>query len=228
MLRWNNPELGKLPASAFIPDVEDSGLIQQLDEWVLNKACEQLNLWDRAGATPVIMAINISSKQLIPDFPRIVNRILKEHKIHPYRLQLEFSESQLLENLDRNIEIIDGLKKIGLEISIDNYTGKASMANLARVQAKTIKFALAMVNQMNDPQMVAVTISTIAAARSLGMAIDAVGVETEEKPGFLRSNLVSSAKGYLFGKPVTADETLQKLFVEQDKVNVYTSSSFDR
>jgi len=227
LLRWNHPTLGKLPASAFIPDVEESGLINQLGEWVLNKACEQLNLWDQAGANQISMAINVSSKQLIPELPQLVKRIVKEHKIKPYRLQLEFTESQLLEDMDRNVEILDVLKKIGVEISIDNYTGKASMANLVRLQAKNLKFALAMINQMNDPQMTAVTISTIAAARSLGMAIDAVGVETEEQLWFLRSHLVSSAQGYLFGKPVTADETLQKLFSKEDKVQVYESPHFD-
>jgi len=180
-LRWNHPTLGKLPASAFVPDVEESGLINQLGEWVLNKACEQLTLWDQAGASPVAMAINMSSKQLIPELPKIVKRVLKEYKLKPYRLQLEFSESQLLVDLDQNIEILDILKKLGVGISIDNYTGKASMSNLARLQAKNLKFALAMINQMNDPQMNAVTLSTIAAARSLGMEIDAVGVETEEQ-----------------------------------------------
>jgi len=227
LLRWNHPTLGKLPASAFIPDVEESGLINELGEWVLNKACEQLNQWDQAGANPISMAINVSSKQLIPELPRMVKHIVKEHKIKPYRLQLEFSESQLLEDLDHSMEILDALKKIGVEISIDNYTGKASMANLARLQAKNLKFALAMINQMNDPQMNAITISSIAAAHSLGMAIDAVGVETEEQLWFLRSHLVSFAQGYLFGKPVNADETLQKLFGTDDKVQVYESQNFD-
>lgn len=227
LLRWNHPTLGKLPASAFIPDVEETGLINQLGEWVLNKACEQLSKWDQAGANPISMAINMSSKQLTPELPKMVKSVLKEHKLKPFRLQLEFSESQLLQDLDRNIEIFDALKNIGVEISIDNYTGKASMTNLARWQAKNLKFALAMINQMNDPQMNAVTISTIAAARSLGMAIDAVGVETEEQLWFLRSQLVSSAQGYLFGKPVTADETLQNLFGADDKVVFYETPTFD-
>ncbi len=227
LLRWNHPTLGTLPASAFIMDAEETGLIYQLGEWVLQTACKQLKEWDDAGSPTVSMAINVSSRQLIPELPRLVKRELKNHKLNPYRLQLEFTETQLLEDLDHSVEILDSLKKIGVGISIDNYTGKASMANLARLQAKNLKFALAMMNQMSDPQMNAITISTIAAARSLGMAIDAVGVETEEQLWFLRSHLVSSAQGYLFGKPVTADETLQKLLGADDKVQVYETTNFD-
>lgn len=227
LLRWNHPTLGTLPASAFIMDAEETGLIYQLGEWVLQTACKQLKAWDDAGSPTVSMAINVSSKQLIPELPSMVKRELKNYKLHPYRLQLEFTETQLLEDLDHSVEILDSLKKIGVSISIDNYTGKASMANLARLQAKNLKFALAMMNQMSDPQMNAITISTIAAARSLGMAIDAVGVETEEQLWFLRSHLVSSAQGYLFGKPISADETLQKLFHIDNKVTVYDAHRLD-
>ena len=227
LLRWNHPTLGTLPASAFIMDAEDTGFIYQLGEWVLKTACKQLKEWDDAGSPTVSMAINVSSKQLIPELPRLVKRELKNNKLNPYRLQLEFTETQLLEDLDHSVEILDSLKKIGVGISIDNYTGKASMANLARLQVKNLKFALAMMNQMSDPQMNAITISTIAAARSLGMAIDAVGVETEEQLWFLRSHLVSSAQGFLFGKPISADETLQKLFGADEKVQVYQSPNFD-
>jgi EAL domain-containing protein (putative c-di-GMP-specific phosphodiesterase class I) len=129
--------------------------------------------------------------------------------------------------MDLSVEILDTLKKIGVEISIDNYTGKASMANLARLQAKNLKFALAMINQMHDPQMNAITLSTIAAARCLGMGIDAVGVETEEQLWFLRSHLVSSAQGYLFGKPLSADDTMQNLFRIDTKVSVFNQSSME-
>ena len=227
LLRWNHPELGTLPASAFIADAEETGFIYQLGEWVLQTACKQLREWDEAGSPPIAMAINISSKQLISELPRLVKRVIKEHKIKPDRLQLEFSEAQLMEDMDRSMDILDALKKIGVEISIDNYTGKASMANLARLRAKNLKFALAMLDQINDPQMNAITISSIAAARSLGMAIDAVGVETEEQLWFLRSHLVTSAQGYLLGKPISADETLQKLFSRDDKVVVYEAPHFE-
>lgn len=227
LLRWNHPTLGTLPASAFIMDTEETGLIYRLGEWVLQTACNQLKKWDDAGTSTVLMAINVSSKQLIPELPNMVKRVLKEYKLNPYRLQLEFSESQLLEDLDHSVEILDSLKKIGVGISIDNFTGKASMANLARLQAKNLKFALAMINQMSDPQMNAITLSTIAAAHSLGMAIDAVGVETEEQLWFLKSHLVSSAQGYLFGKPISAEETLQKLFRIDEKVTVYEPPSLN-
>jgi EAL domain-containing protein (putative c-di-GMP-specific phosphodiesterase class I) len=212
LLRWNHPLLGTLPAPAFLADAEKTGVIHPLGEWVLQTACSQLCNWDEAGTNSLSMAINISSQQLIPELPRLVKRILKSYKLEPYRLQLEFSEGILLENLDRSLEILNALKKIGVGISIDNYTGKASMANLAKLQVKNLKFALLMINHLNDPQMNAITISSIAAARSLGMEIDFVGVETEEQLWFLRSHLVSSAQGYLLGKPLSADETLHKLF----------------
>ncbi|HSM25901.1 MAG TPA: signal peptidase I [Anaerolineaceae bacterium] len=227
LLRWNHPELGTLPASAFVTDAEETGFIYQLGEWVLHTACKQLQEWDDAGTPTIAMAINISSKQLISELPRLIKRVIKEHKIKPHRIQLEFTEAQLVEDMDHSMVILDALKKIGVEISIDNYTGKASMANLARLKAKNLKFALAMLDHINDPQMNAITISSIAAARSLGMAIDAVGVETEEQLWFLRTHLVTSAQGYLLGRPISADETLQKLFSIDDKVVVYEAPQLE-
>jgi len=212
LLRWNHPKLGILPAPAFLADAEKTGVIYPLGEWVIQTACNQLRTWDEEEIPSILMAVNISSKQLIPELPRLIKRIVKEHKLEPQRLQLEFSESILLENMDQGVEILNSLKKIGVGISIDNYTGRASMANLAELQVKNLKFARVMITQLHDPQMNAITISSIAAARSLGMAIDFVGVETEEQLWFLRSHLVSSAQGYLLGKPEAAQETYQKLF----------------
>jgi EAL domain-containing protein (putative c-di-GMP-specific phosphodiesterase class I) len=227
LLRWNHPTLGILPPSAFIADAEATGLIYQLGEWVLHTACKQLAAWDYAGSSMVSMAINVSSKQLIPQLPRLVKRVLKEFKLKPSRLQLEFSENQILEDLNNNIEIMDSLKKIGVEISIDNYTGQVTIEHLARIQAQNLKFALDVIGQIQNPQVNAITLGTIAAARSLGMAIEAVGVETEEQLWFLRSHLVSSAQGYLFGKPVAADKMLQSLFKFQDNVLIYEKPMMD-
>ncbi len=225
LLRWNHPTLGLLPPSAFITDAEDSGIIVELGEWVLRTACEQLHQWDDANTPKVSLAINISSKQILPDLPKLITRILKEYKIEPSRLQLEFSESQLMEVRERNIDILDELRNTGVEISIDNYTGQASMSHLTRLQAKHIKFALSLISGMNDPQLAAIALSTIAAARTLGIVIEAVGVETEEQLGFLRSQLVNSAQGYMLGKPVSADYALQTLFGSDKKVTIVNSKT---
>jgi EAL domain-containing protein (putative c-di-GMP-specific phosphodiesterase class I) len=227
LLRWNHPILGTLPPSAFIADAEATGLIYQLGEWVLETACQQLSEWDRADSPAVNMAINVSSKQLIPQLPRLVKRVLKDYKLKPSRLQLEFSENQILEDLNSNIEILDSLKKIGVEISIDNYTGQVSIEHLARIRAQNLKFALNVIGQIKDPKMNAITLGTIAAARSLGMAIEAVGVETEEQLWFLRSHLVSSAQGYLFGKPVSADQLINSLFKLNESAVVYEKPIMD-
>ncbi len=227
LLRWNHPTLGTLPPSAFIADAEATGLIHQLGEWVLETACQQLAVWDLVDSPAVNMAINVSSKQLIPQLPKLVKRVLKDYKLKPSRLQLEFSENQILDDLNNNIEILDSLKKIGVEISIDNYTGQVSIEHLARIRAQNLKFALNVIGQIKDPKMNAITIGTIAAARSLGMAIEAVGVETEEQLWFLRSHLVSSAQGYLFGKPVSADQLINSLFKLNENVVVYEKPILD-
>ena len=227
LLRWNHSTMGVLPPSAFVADVEATGLISQLGEWVFNKACQQLAIWDAMGTPHLTMAINVSSKQLIPQLPRQVKRVLREYQLKPSRLQLEFSENQILENLNENIVILNSLKKIGVEISIDNYTGRVSIEHLARIQAQNLKFALNVIGQIQDPKVNAITIGTIAAARSLGMAIEAVGVETEEQLWFLRSHLVSSAQGYLFGKPVSADQMVESLFKLQDNVVYYEKPVLD-
>lgn len=220
LLRWNHPRLGILTPSAFIADAESCGMIIPLGEWVLRTACQQLHQWDVANSPKVSLAINISSKQIMPDMPALVKRFLKESKIEPSRLHLEFSETQLLENQERNIDVLDALRNLGVEISIDNYTGRASLSHLTRLQAKHIKFALSLISGMNDPQIAAIALSTIAAARTLGMVIEAVGVETEEQLGFLRSQLVNSAQGYMLGKPVSADFALQTLFESDKKVTI--------
>jgi EAL domain-containing protein (putative c-di-GMP-specific phosphodiesterase class I) len=173
------------------------------------------------------MAINVSGKQLIPQLPKLVKRVLREFKLKPSRLQLEFSENQILDDLNDNIEILNSLKKIGVEISIDNYTGQASIEHLARIQAQNLKFAFDVIGKIQDPKVNAITIGTIAAARSLGMAIEAVGVETEEQLWFLRSHLVSSAQGYLFGRPVSADQMVESLFKLQDNVILYEKPVMD-
>jgi EAL domain-containing protein (putative c-di-GMP-specific phosphodiesterase class I) len=227
LLRWNHPTLGTLPPSAFIADAEATSLIYELGEWVLQTACQQLSEWDTMGTTQLTMAINVSSKQLIPQLPKLVKRVLREYKLRPSRLQLEFSENQILDDLNDNIEILNSLKKIGVEISIDNYTGQASIEHLARIQAQNLKFAFDVIGKIQDPKVNAITIGTIAAARSLGMAIEAVGVETEEQLWFLRSHLVSSAQGYLFGKPVSADQMVESLFKLQDNVILYEKPVMD-
>ncbi len=212
LMRWNHPTLGTLPPSAFIPDAEATGLISEFGEWVIRTACKQLRSWEDAGISKLSLAINISSRQSLFVLPGLIKRITKEYHIEPPQIQLEFSESQITENLEQSIKPLEALRKLGVEISIDNYTGHVSMAQLARLKARNIKFAMAFISQLNNPEMLAVALSTIAAAQQLGMLIDAVGVETEEQLQYLRTQQIACAQGYYFGKPVSADEALNTLF----------------
>jgi len=212
LMRWNHPTLGTLPPSAFIPDAEATGLISIIGEWVIRTACKQLREWEDAGVSKLSLAINISSRQSLFVLPSLIKRIAREYHIEPSQIQLEFSESQITENLEQSLRSLDALRKLGVEISIDNYTGQVSMAQLARIKARNLKFAMAFISQMNNPEMAAVALSTIAAAQKLGMLIDAVGVETEEQLRYLRTQQIACAQGYYFGKPVSADEAMNTLF----------------
>ncbi|MEN6436288.1 MAG: signal peptidase I [Anaerolineaceae bacterium] len=212
LMRWNHPTLGTLPPSAFIPDAEATGLISIIGEWVIRTACKQLREWEDAGIPQLSLAINISSRQSLYVLPNLIKHITKEYRIEPAQIQLEFSELQIMENLESTLKPLDALRKLGVAISIDNYTGKVSMAQLARIKARNLKFAMAFISQLKNPEMIAVALSTIAAAQELGMLVDAVGVETEEQLQYLRTQPVSCAQGFYFGKPVAADEALQTLF----------------
>ena len=214
LLRWQSPERGLVPPGQFIPVLEETGLIVQVGEWVLREACAQLRAWRQAGVNLVPVAINLSARQLRqPGFAAILDRALKDHAIDPQLIHMEITESSLMENPEEAIAILNELKALGIRLEADDFgTGYSSLSYLKRFPLDALKIDQSFVRDMTldeDDAVIARTVITL--AHSLGLKVIAEGVETEEQFAFLGENLCDEAQGFLFAKPLPADECLALL-----------------
>ena len=221
LVRWKHPERGLIPPMEFIPVAEDSGLIQPLGEWVLRTACAQGRAWEVAGLPALRMGVNLSARQFQqPDLPRIVARVLNETGLDAKHLQLEITESLAMRNLDFTMTALQDLKRLGLEVSIDDFgTGHSSLAYLKRFPVDVLKIDRSFVSNLTiDPYDATITETVIALARALDLRVIAEGVETEEQLAFLKSRKCDEMQGYLFSKPVPA-EVLEATFLRTRRMS---------
>lgn len=216
LVRWRHPEKGIVPPAEFIPLAEETGLIIPIGEWVLRTACIQTKTWQTAGMAPIRVAVNLSARQLQnQNLVEIVERALSESGLEPNFLELELTESVLMQNLEHNSVSLDKLHRMGVEIAIDDFgTGYSSLAYLKRFPISSLKIDRSFVRDLtleSDSQAIVKTIITL--ARSLKRKVVAEGVETEEQLEILRSLDCDEMQGYLFNKPVPVDEA-GKLLME--------------
>ena len=210
LLRWNHPQRGLVPPMSFIPLAEESGLILQIGQWVLESGCAQLSAWQNDSATGELeLAINVSAKQFHQTtFVAQVKHTLHRFAINPRRLKLELTESMLLDKTDTTIQTIQSLKEIGLQFSLDDFgTGYSSLQYLKRLPLDQLKIDQSFVHDLaenNSDQAIVQTI--IAMAHSLNLDVIAEGVETKEQHHILLRKGCSRFQGYLFGKPIPIDE----------------------
>ena len=208
LLRWR-PSHDELASPAeFIPVLEETGLITPVGEWIVRAACQQIDAWRRAGLTPVPMAINLSARQLRrAGFPDVVARMLREYDIDPRLLQVEITESSLMENPEEAQVALAELKALGVTLAIDDFgTGYSSLAYLKRFPFDTLKIDRSFVRDIpGDADDATIARTIIALAHSLSLEVVAEGVETEEQLGFLLAHRCDHAQGYLFAKPVAGD-----------------------
>ena len=214
LLRWRNRRHELIPPGSFIPLAEETGLIVPIGEWVLNSACQQVKRWHESGYPELRMAVNLSSRQFTKgELSTVVSTALDESQLTPGLLDLELTESILMEDREQPIRCLQALKSLGLRLSIDDFgTGYSSLSYLTRFPLTSLKIDRSFLAEVpTNPQHVGVTRAIIAMAKSLQLTVTAEGVETEEALDFLRTHGCDEAQGFLFSRPVPADEFFELL-----------------
>jgi len=214
LLRWEHPQLGIVGPSEFIPLAEDTGLIVPIGEWLLRHACLQNRRWQEQGYSPIQVAVNICARQFQEhDLAETVVRILDETGLAPEYLELELTESSIMQNADHAAAVLTRLKNMGIDISIDDFgTGFSSLASLKRLPIDSLKIDQSFVRDVStDPDDAALVMAIITLAHNLRLRVIAEGVETEEQLRFLDLLRCDEIQGYLFSRPLPP-ELLLNLF----------------
>jgi diguanylate cyclase (GGDEF)-like protein/PAS domain S-box-containing protein len=214
LARWQHEEWGAVSPAKFIPVAEDSGLIIPLGNWVLHTACRQVKLWQAKGLPPVRVAVNVSGQQFQQTgFVDTVASALLESGLDPAWLELELTESTIMERTEENISTLQRLKSLGVQLTIDDFgTGYSSLSYLKRFPIDRIKIDRSFImNLPGDADDAAITDAVIALAHSLRYKVVAEGVETAEQLAYLRSRQCDEFQGFLFGRPMPPTELIPLL-----------------
>jgi len=214
LLRWQHPTRGMVPPGQFIPLAEESGLIVQLGDWVLREACRQAKAWQDGGLPPVGMCVNVSARQFRDKgwIDRVLSA-LHDSGLEPRYLELELTESLLMQDVDQAIAIMRELQAKGVQFAIDDFgTGYSSLSALKNFPVARLKidrsFVRSLPENADDRGIAAAVISL---GQKLNMRVIAEGVETKAQMDFLRANECDEIQGYYFSKPVGADELAASL-----------------
>jgi diguanylate cyclase (GGDEF)-like protein/PAS domain S-box-containing protein len=213
LLRWQSSDYGLMQPSTFISLLEDSGLINSVGEWVLRTACIQMREWTRTDHPDLKMAVNISGKQLkLPGFLEILTTIIQETGVDPTNLELEFTESVIMENVEKTVEIFRKLKEMGIRLSIDDFgTGYSSLNYLKHFPVDRIKIDRSFVADINRNESDAAIIEAIVSmAQSLSLRVIAEGVENSDQLDSLTRLGCDEVQGYYLAMPMHA-EALSKI-----------------
>jgi diguanylate cyclase (GGDEF)-like protein/PAS domain S-box-containing protein len=224
LLRWDLPERGLVFPSDFVPLAEETNLILQLGDWVLNRVCADYRAWQRVVPSPCRVSLNLSLRQLQQRrFLDQVRDTFRAHGVSPTSLELEITETTLMEDPERTIRILDALYGMGLHLAIDDFgTGYSSLSALQQFPISTLKIDQSFVRDVAiDRDDAAIVDAIIQMAHSLRLEVVAEGVETEAQLEFLRKHGCDYAQGHLFGDPVPADEFLEMLVAESTGTGKY-------
>jgi len=208
LLRWQHPDWGLVPPSEFISLAEETGLILPIGEWVLNEACQTARTWEEAGHRDLYVAVNLSGRQLTQSkLPEIIERALSEQGRERVRLEVEITESLLMQDLEQTAETLKALADLGVSISMDDFgTGYSSLSYLKRLPIDVLKIDKSFVRDITtDPNDAAIVQAIIAMAHSLGTRVMAEGVETAEQHAFLRRHQCDGMQGQYFSQPLNAE-----------------------
>lgn len=214
LLRWHSPELGRVMPERFIPVAEGLGLMPELGGWVLDRACAQSRAWMDAGLGSFFVAVNVSAQQIQRgNFAEQVAETLKRHGLPPDRLELELTESALLENIDRALHAIQQLSALGVRLAFDDFgTGYSSLSYLRQFHVDKLKIDKSFVNDIpHDPSSVAIANTVVAIGHQLQMTVIAEGVETAEQAQLLTDIGCDALQGYWFSVPMEAAKVAQWL-----------------
>ncbi|MDD3802668.1 MAG: EAL domain-containing protein, partial [Desulfuromonas thiophila] len=209
LLRWRHPQQGMISPAEFIPLAEETGLIVSIGEWALLQACRQGCLWQQAGFAPLRVAVNISARQFRQsDLVAMVRRVLRETGFDGRHLELELTESLLMDDVDGAIATMTQLSQLGVRLSIDDFgTGYSSLAYLKRFPINYLKIDRSFVRDiMDDPNDAAIAATIIDLARNMNLHVIAEGIELEAQRVFLQQKGCRYGQGYLFSQPLPADQ----------------------
>jgi diguanylate cyclase (GGDEF)-like protein len=216
LVRWSQPDSGLVPPARFIPVLEDTGDIVGVGRWIMRAACRQNRDWQDSGVAPLRVAVNLSARQFSRGgLVSTVADVLEESELDPSCLELEITESLLMEDLNTSLQILGELQNTaeGLRVSIDDFgTGYSSLSYLKSFPIDLLKIDQSFVRDIpGDPDDAAITAAIIRLAHSLRLGVIAEGVETEEQAAFLRELGCDEAQGYYFSRPLPADEFAELL-----------------
>jgi diguanylate cyclase (GGDEF)-like protein len=227
LLRWQRPGTAPISCGAFIATAEEIGLIVPIGEWVLRQACQQLKAWHNEGYPQLRMAVNLSSRQFAQaDFPNTVRQIIKETDIPAASLELEITESILLQRSEDNLATLIELSQMGIHLSVDDFgTGYSSLAYLQRFPVHALKIDQSFVRDISsDPKDAALVTAIIAMAHSLELDVMAEGVETLQQAQFLLEHNCPVAQGFYYSQAVPApvfSDLMQRLSRPMEQAAVH-------
>jgi len=209
LLRWQSPELGAVNPEEFIPVAEQSGLILPIGDWVLREACRQMRAWQDMGLVAGTMAVNLSTRQFRQmDLAEEISIALRDTGLAPGDLELEITESSIMDSLASAADVLAELERLGIRIAVDDFgTGYSSLSYLKSFSIHGLKIDRSFIHDIpGDDNDTAIVRAIITMASSLGLTVVAEGVETEAQLAYLRANHCDQVQGYLFSRPLPPDE----------------------
>jgi diguanylate cyclase (GGDEF)-like protein/PAS domain S-box-containing protein len=213
LLRWNHPLYGLIPPCEFIPIAEETGIIIQIGEWVLQTACKQYKVWEDLGIAPLTLCINVSPSQFLdPHLVKKISDVIQECNMNPQNLDLEITESVAMYNLEEAVKKLNQLRDIGIKLALDDFgTGFSSLNYLQRFPIDQLKIDRSFIKNVTiNSQTAALVKSIISFAHGLNLIVIAEGVETAEQLEFIRSHHCDVGQGYYFSRPVPS-QTVQNI-----------------
>lgn len=217
LVRWNHPDRGMVPPMQFIPIAEDTGMIMQLDELILRKACTQMVEWLEKGYPPLRASVNVSMKNFNKrDIVSRLQRIIGESGIEPQQLIIELTESALMNNPDVAFHMLESIKQLGIEIALDDFgTGYSSLSYLRRLPIDYLKIDRSFIQDVTEDYRSAELVKTIVQlAKSLELDVVAEGIETKEQLQLMQTFGCTEAQGYYIGRPVPREQ-FEAMLVQQ-------------
>lgn len=209
LIRWQDPLHGLIPPVKFIPLAEETGLIQQIGDWVLQESCQQIRRWQEQGLGEIQVAVNVSGRQFrLLDLAEKIPDILKGCGVSASLIELELTESMLMKNSEKSVHMLKSLKKLGFSVAVDDFgTGFSSLNYLRHFPVDILKIDQSFVREMmDDPATLAIVESIIALANALGMKTVAEGVETAQQRAMLQAKGCHILQGYLISRPMPAGD----------------------